>query len=247
MKKIFAIVFIALMATSCYEEQELLELSGKLKSVKVYYEKEKITERRTYHYTSFGAVSREQRFFPEGEEAGEINYFYNDEQQLVEVISTIHGDQYEAYYTYDEKGRLASISGSGKADMSEYIYDQYDRLIEKRGYHYINQEKQYSTRNIYIYDDDYFDRVIEEAFFAVDNGDLSVIELQEKLQYIYDNDGRLIQKKLIDGRNIYYRGTKELFQYDSKGRRFKKLEYGLDLYFSHSFGLMSTTTYYYYE
>jgi hypothetical protein len=243
-KKLFFLLPI-IIVTSCYKEDELLEISGKVKEATYYHEVTKTLSRRTYHYTSFGEVAREQRFYPDGEDAGEITYYCNDKNQLVEVVSTVHGYRYEEQHTYDKDGRLINTVGSGKATSCDYIYDIFDNLSEKRAYHFVEQEKKYLTTQMFHYDDEDLNRVIEESLWRTGNGELASAKLEEKLEYIYDTNNNLIQKKLVDGRDHFYRGTKEFYNYDNQGRLYKKVVYNLDV--TIPYGVEGTFTYYYYE
>jgi hypothetical protein len=244
MKKL-AIFLIILFLVSCYKEDELFELSGEIKKIDIYYEEIRETVGVQYYYTNFGKVALERWSDSYGSETGKVKYYYDSERRLTEVESTVPNGRFTKYLTYDKDGNLVNTVGTGKAGSFDYVYDAYDRLVKMMNYILISQEKNYDYIVQYEYDSVDIDRIVNEITYMVNGNDLSDLILYENLFYEYDSENRLVQKKLVDGKGHFYRGTKEFYLYDVLGRIDKKLVYNLDINF-HS-GLESTSSYYYYE
>lgn len=244
--RIFLFFLIVLLAFSCYKEEEkLLKISGKLEKSTQFDEQDKTTVTRIYHYNGFGEIAKTSVIGWDGKDAGDIKYYYNERQQLVEEVSKVWDNFYTKKYFYDDKDRLIKTTGDGTI---EYEYDEFNRLIGIYRYKVLfSGERSYISGIKYSYDSTGSNKIMFEYTFRIHAGNFDDADLYEKLEYIYNDEGQLVQKKLVDGKQFLYRGTKEFFEYDSQGRLYKKLEYGLNLYMSNLAGLLYTWTYYYYE
>ena len=242
MKNFIGFFIIIILAASCYEEPEYFEISGKLKKISIYSEIAKTRTDKVFLYNDFGKVAKETWYNQKGEDVGSIYYSYDSDGKLIKKENKITGQQYIEYYKYDNQGRLINISGIN-TQLFDLFYDEYDRLTFKKEYVTIG-EKHYINITEFRYDSIAFNRISDELTYTVSGGDIEDLTLYEHLRYEYDNDGMLVQKKLVDGMEYFYRDTKEFFTYDNQGRLYKKLEYDLNAALYP--GLIATSTYYYY-
>lgn len=233
--KTLRLEFLAiLLLVSCYPEEKFFEAPGKVRKINVYDEKFGNQTDKYFYYNQLGDLVKET-WKGQGQEKGmDILYSYNSNGQMIRKQSKIEGNQYTDDYTYDDSGRLINRSLG-----YDYFYDEQGRLSKISYYNRrVNGEKNILRNWVYTYDSLFHDRVVEEIQ-DWDGG------ISEHLVYIYNEEGLIIQKKLIDGRPHYLRETKEFFQYHADGRLYKMLVYNLDQVFYP--GLDATHTYYYYE
>lgn len=236
--RIVIFLFNAILLFSCYPEEKFFEAPGKVRKISAYHEQMAYRTDKFFYYNELGDLVRETWKGQDQEEGMDILYTYNSKGQLIRKQSKIQGDQYTDDYTYDETGRLINRSLG-----YDYYYDEIGRLSSIWNYYRIdNGKKSYSTITTYVYDSLETSKILEELFYRKSIQDAN---LWEHLEYSYNDDGLLIQKKLVDGAPQFYKGTKEFYQYDADGRLYKMLLYNLDLIFH--FGLDITYTYYYYE
>ena len=224
---------------SCYPEEKFFEAPGKVRKISVFFEQVGSQTDKYFYYNDLGDLVKETWKGQGQEEGMDILYTYNSKGQLIRKQSKIQGNQYTDNYTYDDAGRLINRSLG-----YDYFYDEEDRLAKISNYNgLVNGEKNFINNRVYVYDSLHQKRITNEKYYH--GKSIQEANLWEHLEYLYDGEGLLVQKKLVDGRPQYYRETKEFYQYDADGRLYKMLVYNLDQYFYP--GLDATHTYYYYE
>ena len=145
---------------------------------------------------------------------------YNDQGQLVEVVCTRNGEPFDTdTYTYDDQGRLAeyhdgtmywyryvyegntvtelSLNKNGTEDGSKEIrtYDDQGNLIREEFF----EEGEAEYCKTYTYND--AGQLLESCKYDYDEGDR---ELDSKVVRIYDEQGRLTEKKHYDDDELEY-------------------------------------------
>lgn len=202
------------------------------------YQESGLVVRSDHFYNSNNQLVKQVLIDHDENELKEILYKYDSNGRLAEKSEESHSSQEKEIYSYDSSGKLTHVAASVSI---EYHYEDFARLALKKLYHDRFQGKNYLRNIRYEYDSVFVDRITDEIF--EDNQD--PINVTEHLKYLYNEEGQLEQKVLVDGHAYYYRDTKEFFSYDSQGRLFTKLEYELHRTFDP--GLISTSTYFYFE
>lgn len=240
MKRLTIYFLIIFSLESCYKEDIHNQPSGKIKNISTYYEAGETRFDMNHYYNSSNQLAKEISVNQSGEEVGEILYSYNSLAQLIEKENNIPGRYKRENYTYDSDGKLINQTGYGSPSF-DCFYDEFDRLISKKTYTKIFQGKHYRQIISFQYDSIHINRITDEKFENIQE----INFLYEHLKYLYDDEGRLEQKKVVDGAEFLYRDTKEFFVYDNDGRLFKKVVYDLNMGLHP--GLESTATYYYFD
>ena len=243
--KLFYFISVIFLSMACYREEIYYSPEGKLKEVSHYFEKIQRRSHTYYFYNSNGAIAKE--VLKDGDETGEILYKYNSAGRLIEKQNKIPGNQGFEYYEYDEKGRLTTVI-STRSESYDLFYDNLDRLISRKYFSVRNSKtsKRYYKEQTFLYDSTKVEKITDEIIEERNFGSEEKI-LDRHLKYIYNADGLLEQKKLIDGKGFLSRSSKEFYTYDNLGRIFKKLTYNLNLLDESNYGLTITDTYYYFE
>jgi hypothetical protein len=240
--KLRSLEFLAvILLFSCYPEEKFFEAPGKVRKISVFFEQVGSQTDKYFYYNDLGDLIKETWKGQGQEEGMDILYTYNSKGQLIRKQSKIQGNQYTDNYTYDDAGRLINRSLG-----YDYFYDENGSLSRIWNYtSVLNGVKTYYSIYQYTYDSMNLNRISSEKYYILNGANPNDLILEEHLEYKYDEEGYLVQKKLVDGAPKFYRETKEFYQYDADGRLYKMLVYNLDQYFYP--GLDATHTYYYYE
>lgn len=192
----------SLTAHYAYDENGYLirETAGHNLKGELYYE---------YSYDKNGNVIEKVEFIANEDGAqrqGSYRFTYSSDGKLIKEEQAQGGNLLTTEYTYDTDGKLThkTKTNNGGQSITYYTYDLNGNLIEEKASDYVIK-KQYDENENLIY---------RETKYLYNSGSNSVYDA------IYDDAGKLIREHLVSGKNTY---TTE-YIYDEDGNLLEKTE-----------------------
>lgn len=248
-ENLFAGCMLLIAFSACTEDEVASTLTypeGKLKMVSTYgiAHDNSVAEvpyhRREFFYNSNELLVKEENYFQDDHKYRYFDYTYDDAKRLVmKRLNTINPDN-ETYrtnryttYEYDERGRLSkkySYKDDGsRLSCMEYMYIgdtaqvMYNCMESRKG--------KDSTTFIY-----YEDRLVRESYYSYD-GAVNDLSVMYEYRYEYDAEGKLLNKKWINGITNHPDGVKEGIEeeyfYNERGQLIESRRYDPHWHFAY--------------
>ena len=152
------------------------------------------TGRTTTYYYDF--TNRLMKYVETGDVNHSVQYTYDDQNKLTDLVEVINGVTQTTHYTYDDDQRITSIQNGSK--VISYTYDDYGRIEQK-------------TDGIITYSYAY-----KETSGGAPSNQIDTVSVKlngstyATIQYTYDDNGNIL--------SVDDTGTANTYEYDSAGQ-----------------------------